>query len=107
MKMKRTMGPFRSLLWENLPGLLLFLAIGAIFLYGLSDAAASSAEEGLRIAEDSVRRAVVSCYAIEGNYPDTYEYLVEHYGVRIDSKYIVRYEIFASNIMPDITVYEG
>ena len=57
------------------------------------------------MAQDSIRRAVVSCYAIEGRYPDTYEYLAENYGLTVDEKkYTVHYEIFASNIMPEITV---
>ena len=34
-----------------------------------------------------------------------YEYLKDHYGVRIDEeKFAVDYRIFASNVMPDITV---
>ena len=31
----------------------------------------------------------------------------EHYGIQIDEeRYLVRYEIFAENLMPDITVVE-
>ena len=45
------------------------------------------------------------CYAIEGRYPPSIEYLEEHYGVMINrKKYNVFYDGFASNVMPDITV---
>lgn len=54
-----------------------------------------------------VRRAAVSCYAVEGAYPESYEYLKEHYGAMVDEEnYAVFYEVFASNIMPDITVIQ-
>jgi len=49
----------------------------------------------------------VACYAAEGIYPPTTEYLVEHYGIQIDhSRYAVFYEVFAENLMPEITVVE-
>lgn len=85
--------------------LVIFSAVFAIVSYGLTDARDSASTESLRIAEQSVRRAAVSCYALEGRYPDTYEYLKENYGVNVDEgKYAVFYEVFASNIMPSITV---
>ena len=35
----------------------------------------------------------------------TLDYLREHYGIRIDeNRYIVFYEVFAENLMPEITV---
>lgn len=55
--------------------------------------------------EDSIHRAVVSCYAAEGFYPPTLSYLEEHYGIQIDEdRFTVFYDIFADNLMPDITV---
>lgn len=51
------------------------------------------------------RRAAATCYASEGRYPQTVEYLEEAYGLHYDTeRYIVRYDAFASNIMPDIDV---
>jgi len=65
----------------------------------------ASSAEGLRILEDSIRRAVVVCYAVEGRYPDSIAYIENNYGIHIDrTRYVVHYSIFASNIMPDITV---
>jgi len=72
---------------------------------GLRQTEASSRAEGLRVLEDSISRAVVICYAIEGRYPDSIEYIEEHYGVFIDrTRFTVHYNIFASNIFPEITV---
>ncbi len=49
----------------------------------------------------------MSCYAIEGRYPESYAYIRDHYGVRVnEDKFYVDYRIFASNIMPDISIWE-
>lgn len=54
---------------------------------------------------DAIRRASVQCYAIEGRYPPSVEYLEDHYGIVIDrDRYYVFYDGWASNVMPDITV---
>ena len=53
----------------------------------------------------AIARASVQCYAIEGRYPPSVEYLEENYGVMSNrKKYHVFYDGFASNVMPDITV---
>ena len=85
----------------------LFAAVLLMMLYGFQSAAQNSEAERLRITEDNLRRAVVSCYALEGRYPPDIDYLQREYGLQInEEKYIVHYEIFAENIMPDITVLE-
>ena len=49
----------------------------------------------------------MACYAAEGFYPPDVAYMQAHYGLRFDeSRFAVRYEIFASNLMPDITVLD-
>ena len=81
------------------------VAIMVMVVFGLRQTEESSRAEGLRILEDSLRRAVVMCYAIEGRYPESIEYVEEHFGVHIDrTRYAVHYRIFASNILPEITV---
>lgn len=57
--------------------------------------------------EQAIRRGCVACYAAEGVYPPNLGYLKEHYGLQIDEEaYVVYYDIFAENLMPDITVLE-
>lgn len=88
-------------------GLLLFAAVAVWMVRGVQEAAEVSDREGLRMAEEAVRRAAVSCYALEGVYPATYEDLKEKSGLAIDEeKYAVFYDIFASNFMPQINVLE-
>ena len=83
------------------------IAVIGMITYGLRQTEEASRAEGLRILEDSIRRAVIIAYAVEGRYPESVEYISEHYGIHIDeSRYIVHYSIFASNLLPDITVIE-
>ena len=75
------------------------------FCMTLGGTASGGSEAGRAAAEDAVKRAAVTCYAIEGTYPPDYAYLRDRYGVAVDEdRYIVHYEIFASNIMPEIAV---
>jgi len=64
--------------------------------------------EQRRQIENNVRQAVVNCYAVEGMYPVSLEYLQDNYGLHIDEeKYVVHYIALGSNIMPEITILEG
>lgn len=95
---------YTSALTTILP-IFLFVVVLTVVMLGLSDASESVDREGLRVAEDAIARAAVSCYAVEGRYPDTYEYLRDNYGLSVnEERYLIHYMIFADNIMPDIAV---
>ena len=77
------------------------------FFTGLYQLRDGQSKEGLEQLERALHRAAVACYAAEGIYPPTLSYLQEHYGLQIDEdRYAVFYEIFAENMMPEITVLE-
>ena len=77
------------------------------FLGGISNLSQGRKTEDKQQLEEALRRAAVACYAAEGIYPPNVEYMVEHYGLQIDShRYVVSYTSFAENLMPDITVLE-
>ena len=79
----------------------------AMIIYGLRQTEASSSAEGLRILEDSIRRAVITAYAIEGRFPDNIAHIENNYGIFIDrTRYVVHYNPVAANIMPNIAVFE-
>ena len=81
------------------------LAVLLWFFAALGGVRKGQSEEGRQQLEDALRRAAVACYAAEGVYPPNTDYIAEHYGVQIDEeRYMVFYEIFADNLMPDITV---
>lgn len=94
-----------------LRGLLLpVIAAGALvcFAAALNSLDSGRSREDLRQLEETLRRGCVACYAAEGAYPQDLEYLKTHYGVQIDeARYTVFYDVFAENLMPDITVLEN
>ena len=95
----------RKRLWKGIAGVLLVALAAALFFTALHRLDAGQAEEGRAQLEAALRRAAVACYATEGFYPPDAEYMVRHYGLQIDeSRYAVFYEVFAENLMPDITV---
>lgn len=78
------------------------------FFTALSELRQGRDTEDRRQLENAIRRSAVACYAAEGVYPPTLEYLEEHYGVQIDEKrYTVDYGAFAENLIPAITVLEN
>lgn len=88
-------------------GILLAAGILLWFFAALGNLGQDQSEKGREQLETALRRAAVACYAAEGIYPPTLDYLTEHYGIQINSsRYAVFYEIFAENLMPDITVLE-
>lgn len=63
--------------------------------------------EGKQQLEDALRRTAAACYAAEGFYPPDVAYMQSRYGLQYDeTSYRIYYEIFASNLMPEITVVE-
>ena len=78
-----------------------------IFLTALGNLETGRRAEGKEQLERALRQTAVSCYAAEGIYPPSLEYMREHYGIRFDEeRYVVDYQVIASNLMPDITVLE-
>ena len=102
MRKKRT--PWRALL----RGLLLPAACVLVlvaFSTALDSLDSGHDAEDLRQLEEALHRSCVACYACEGIYPPNLDYLKEHYGIQVDgARYDVRYDVFADNLMPDITV---
>lgn len=96
-----------DMLRSALVPILFTAAVIGMIAFGLKQTEESSRSEGLRVLEESILRATVKCYAVEGRYPDTVAYIENNYGIRIDrTKYAVHYEIIASNLFPEITVIE-
>ena len=90
---------------------LIYLVLLALVL-GLSLTALSrilrvKGQEDLQNLTEALRRGAVACYAQEGFYPPDLDFLLEYSGITWDrDRCWIHYEIFASNLMPDITVIE-
>ena len=77
----------------------------AFVLAGRIDTAQDRAET--EIVRDAVKNAALTCYAVEGAYPDSVEYLRDHYRLAYDEdRYMVNIKSFATNRAPDVYVVE-
>lgn len=91
---------FIDIIW-----LLIFILIILLSSVLIRTVIKTNDEDGLLITEQSIKHAAVSCYAMEGRYPEDINYLTDNYNISINTeRYIVHYSAIGSNLMPDITV---
>ncbi len=61
--------------------------------------------QGATVIRETVLTSAKRCYAIEGAYPASIEYLEKNYGLMVnDDDYVISYETFADNICPNVVV---
>lgn len=84
-----------------------FAALIAVFCLLVTQAGDRGADNERELVRSAVKNAALTCYAVEGAYPEELDYLRENYGLAYNTEvYVVHYDAFASNIMPDIQVSE-
>lgn len=104
MKTLRLLSPLPSAFRGIICMLTVFAVTLALVLTGLVRTGGSVRSNGTQAAEEAVRRAALSCYAFEGSYPESYEYLKEHYPPGIsETLFDVHYIAIAPSLMPEIT----
>ena len=92
---------------KDVAAILLFVAVIAAFILLVNNITSKNDGRELQIVRDAVKNAALTCYAVEGMYPDDLTYLREHYNLSYnEEKYHVFYEPIASNLMPAIKVAE-
>lgn len=86
---------------------LLAAALAAAGAWGAGRLERDLTAKGAGALRATVLDRAVQCYALEGAYPPSLFYLEENYGLQVDrSRYIVTYEAFAPNLLPDVTVLQ-
>ncbi|MDY4588957.1 MAG: hypothetical protein SPD47_10960 [Oscillospiraceae bacterium] len=86
-------------------GAVLFAVMILWLVLALGNASRASESERLAQVKQAVENGITLCYATEGAYPESLEYLTQSYGVVYDeSRYLVHYERFAANVRPAVTV---
>ena len=86
--------------------LVMLLVIGGVWLL-VNRVGKSSGNAQTQFVTEAVHNAALTCYAVEGAYPTNLEYLRRNYGLAYDQdRYLVRYDSYGMNLMPDISVVE-
>ena len=87
--------------------LITFVLLIIILFIGIQKFEGILKEQNLLLTEQAVQKSIVQCYANEGFYPATLEYLEDNYNLTIDyDSYYVYYDCIASNLVPEVAVYE-
>lgn len=86
---------------------ILFCGIAVCFYFGVDSISLRTREEQKTSLEEALQRGITHCYAVEGRYPESLEYLKREYGIQYDSDdFFVDYQVLGANIMPDVTIIE-
>ena len=85
--------------------LMVLLLAGVFMLVSRLSSTQSSAQT--QFVQDAVRNAALTCYVVEGAYPEDVEYLRQNYGLAYDrDRYMVSYDAAMGNMVPVIYVTE-
>lgn len=83
--------------------LVVFVAALVIAAIVFTTAQSAIREQSALSMRTSILNAAKQCCAIEGAYPQSLNYLEEHYGLVVNSTdYLVTYECFADNVVPSV-----
>lgn len=84
---------------------LAFLILFVLFIQGIGSVNESTLNKQQESLETALERSISQCYAVEGSYPPSLEYLEQHYGLLYDEdSFFVDYEYYGSNLLPEVTV---
>ena len=84
-----------------------FTLITGIFYQGIESLSSSTQKRQKESLESALIRNITYCYAVEGSYPESLDYLKEHYGLTYDEdRFFVDYQVIGANILPDVTIIE-
>ena len=92
---------------KDIGAILIFVVLIIAFIFLVNTITTRGDGRELDIVRDAVKNAALTCYAVEGMYPEDLTYLREHYNLSYNEElYIVYYHPIASNLMPSIKVVE-
>ena len=78
------------------------LALCVAAYFGVQSAVREQTAQSMRSA---IVDTALECYAIEGAFPSSIQYLEDHYGLVVNDKdFLVTYECYADNVAPSVVV---
>lgn len=84
----------------------IIMAVAALVIFlSVADYSDTYRQRNAEQVRAAVQSHVSQCYALEGQYPPDLNYLEGNYGLQLDEAYIYHYELFASNIYPEVRVF--
>lgn len=85
----------------------IFLLTAGIFTGGVAVLSQKNDAQEAQTLQQALRRDIIRCYALEGSYPESLDYIREHYGLQYDrERFFVDYHPLGRNLMPDVTIID-
>lgn len=80
-------------------------ALIIIFWLLANSVSRDTASRQMESLQNAINKDILHCYAVEGYYPPSLDYLKEHYGLSYDEKsFVVDYHPVGNNIRPTVTI---
>ena len=87
--------------------LCLFGLVLVVLFAGISSVSSDNDRRQRESLENALYRSITYCYAVEGSYPESLDYIRENYGITYDEdRFFVDYRPLGSNIYPDVTIID-
>jgi hypothetical protein len=97
----------RSFLWTVLWSLVLFGVLCGLFQAAVSRLSQRTDDTERTLLDQALTRSIAHCYAIEGRYPESLDYLKTRYGLTYNTeRFYVDYQPLGSDLWPDVTILE-
>lgn len=85
----------------------IFAILFGAFFFAVEHLSEDTKDRQLESLENAIQQSIVYCYTLEGSYPESLEYMKEHYGLTYNEDlFFVDYRLLGANIMPDVTIIE-
>lgn len=104
--MRRFIPERRTRLPGRVFGIVIFSVILLALVYaGTSLLSGRTDTEQAQALQTGLWQSIIHCYCVEGAYPESLDYLKEHYNISYDEdRFFVDYQPMGSNMTPDVTV---
>lgn len=103
-RFEHTRFPLSRIISVTLP-VITFVILLLIFLNGISSLNQTSYDKHQESLENALNRSISQCYAVEGVYPPSLDYIIEHYGLTYNEElFLVDYNYYGGNLLPEVTV---
>lgn len=87
--------------------ILLFAVIIAVFLFGIVKLSGGNKNRQRETLDRAISRTITNCYAVEGVYPESMEYMKKAYGLSYNEDlFFVDYRVPGGNIRPTYVIIE-
>lgn len=92
--------------YMKIKNILFFVLFLILILFGFSNINKSTENLDIDRMKNSLDTALITCYSVEGRYPESVQYLRKNYGFTYDkNSYFITYDWQGDNVYPNIYVY--